>query len=294
MNKILLTGADGLLGRQFAVNCLRMGWEVTGLVKSIPEKPLSGINYKRIDLAGTWSSQYLPPKVDVVVHLAQSEHYRDFPASAINIFRVNVSSTAELLDYARQAGAKKFIYASSGSVYKNNGLKLSENSPLLSPGEADYYSGSKISSEYLVRNYSELFAVVVVRIFFMYGSGQNRNMLIPRLMDNIASGRTLLLQGKDGIRINPIHVKDASAALMASVISSSGGTFNLAGPEIHSFREICELMGKYLNCRPVFEHLQGEPTDLIGDNSVMCKQLFRPELRLADSLEDIGLQNITG
>ena len=61
---------------------------------------------------------HLPSHIDGVLHLAQSHAYRDFPAGAVDMFRVNVASTASLLEYARRAGASRFYLASTGSVYE--------------------------------------------------------------------------------------------------------------------------------------------------------------------------------
>ena len=41
----------------------------------------------------------------------------------------------------------------------------------------------------------------------MYGVGQNRSMLIPRLFDNVKNSQPIQISGKDGIKINPINVK---------------------------------------------------------------------------------------
>jgi len=78
-----------------------------------------------------------------------------------------------------------------------------------------YYLGSKASSEILVQSYSKEMFVGIIRPFFMYGIGEKRNMLLPRLYDRIDNGEKIYLQGKDGIKINPVHVLDAVSAVRA-------------------------------------------------------------------------------
>jgi nucleoside-diphosphate-sugar epimerase len=246
--------------------------------------------YHFIDLAGDWSVNQLPAKVDAVIHLAQSSHFREFPDQALDVFRVNIQSTALLLDYARNAGATHFIYTSTGGVYGKGAKAFSENSPIVSPGQLGYYFGSKMCGEILAQSYVSNMHIVILRPFFIFGPGQNRSMLIPRLMDNVADGRTISLQGAEGIRINPIHARDAAAAINRALSLEQSATFNIAGPDVLSIREICEGMGRYLGRDPVFQFQHGEPQDLIGDNAAMCAQLVAPKRRLLECLVDVNLK----
>jgi len=95
------------------------------------------------------------------------------------------------------------------------------------------------------------------------------------------------LQGENGIHINPIHVEDAAAAVVASLTLEKSGIFNLAGPDILSIRTICESMGKYLKKKPNFKVLPGYQKDLIGDISNMKQKLILPKANLLDSFPEI-------
>lgn len=283
---VLITGADGLLGRKL-LELLAQTWNVEALVHKLPLNLTQGVNYAAVDFSGDWCLEDLPLRVDAIIHLAQSAKFRDFPVSALDVFKVNVESTAKLLDYCRVVGAKKFVYASSGGIYGNGDQAFKENAPIVPLGQLGYYLGSKTCGEILVQSYASLFQVVVVRPFFMYGSTQNRTMLIPRLLDLVASGCPIGLQGNNGIRINPIHVNDASAAVVAALALNESATFNIAGPDVMSIREICEGMGEFLGKAPVFQALPGQPHDLIADISVMQKCLHNPKYRLLDVVSEL-------
>jgi nucleoside-diphosphate-sugar epimerase len=54
-----------------------------------------------MDLSSAWSEDKLPSSCDVIIHLAQSPHFRDFPNSALDVFKINIESPARLLDYAK-------------------------------------------------------------------------------------------------------------------------------------------------------------------------------------------------
>ena len=287
MKKILLTGANGLLGRSICRSLSQQGQHVYALTRVLQPDPLPGITYCPVDLSATWCDDALPSAVDAVVHLAQSAKFRDFPESAADIFRVNIESTSRLLDYAKRISARQFIYASSGGVYGNGATAFDENSPIVPPGQLGYYLGSKMCGEILVQSYAAVMKVVVLRPFFIYGPGQNRSMLIPRLMDNIIAGRKISLSGEHGIRINPIHVEDATASVVAALEISASATFNIAGPDVMSIREICEGMGRHVGKTPVFQHQCDTSNDLIADITAMRAMLTPPQLRLLENLGDI-------
>jgi UDP-glucose 4-epimerase len=288
---ILITGADGLLGRSLTHRLSQLGFSVTGIIHSAVRQPNPTVEYRILDLSVDWSIDALPRQVDTVIHLAQSANFRDFPSKAIDVFKVNIESTARLLDYAKQAGAKQFVYASSGGVYGNGAQARKETANLIPLGQLGYYLGSKTCGEILVQSYALVFQVVVLRPFFMYGPGQNRSMLIPRLMDSVAASKRISLQGENGIRINPIHVEDASTAVAATLSLQDSATFNVAGPEVLSIRDICEGMGKFLGKEPVFELQTGQPNDLIADITAMRERLVTPKRRLLGCLGDVAKQN---
>lgn len=287
MKKILITGANGLLGRSLCDRLSQLGIRVFGVTHSPNKWQLPQVEYLTVDFASEWSETVLPVQVDTVIHLAQSAKFREFPDSALDVFKVNIESTARLLDYAKRAGVKQFIYASSGGVYGNGTQAFNENEPIIPPGQLGYYLGSKTCGEILVHSYASVFQVVVLRPFFIYGPNQNRSMLIPRLIDDIAAGKPISLQGEQGIRINPIHVEDASAAVAAALGLKESATFNIAGPEVLPIRKICEGMGQYLGKAPDFEWKEGQANDLIADISAMCELLRSPQKRLLECLDNI-------
>lgn len=287
----IVTGARGLLGRDVCRRLVAAGASLVGLTSQVADSTndfhVRGVKYQSVDFNSCWSEHELPSRADFIIHLAQSAQFRDFPGSALDVFRVNVESTARLLDYGRQVGIKKFIYASSGGVYGNGSQAFKENAPVIPPVQLGYYLGSKASGEILVQSYASVFQVTIVRPFFIYGPGQNRSMLIPRLFDSVASGTPVSLQGNDGIRINPVHVRDASAAVGAALSTNESAVFNIAGPEILSIREICEGMGKYMGSRPNFLFQPDKANDLVADISAMRSLLMEPKRRLLASLSDV-------
>lgn len=284
--KVLVTGADGLLGRK-AIEFLRDEYHVYGLVRSIPPISVEGVEYRAIDLSKEWFDHQLPDDLHSIVHLAQSSHFREFPDKAIDIFQVNINSTARLLDFANRKRIKKFVFASSGGIYGSSDFAFKENSPVVAHGQLGYYLGSKLCGEILAQNYSQSMDVAILRIFFMYGRGQRSGMLIPRLINNVRHGIEINLQGGSGIRINPVHVSDGVRALKAALSLAGSHTINIAGPETLSLKEIGGIIGRRLGRAPIFKVADVQPTNLLGNIEAMQRLLHTPLISFENGLEEM-------
>jgi UDP-glucose 4-epimerase len=286
VKSILITGSNGLIGHEL-VNNLKNEHEVYAISRSMKGN-VDGIEYINVNFSENWSEEILPKQIDVIYHLAQSEHFREFPSKSLEIFNVNTSSTLKLLEYGRKAQCKQFIYASSGGVYGNAEKGFVEDEPLVNKGNLGFYLSTKFCSELLVENYNSFFDIVITRFFFVYGERQDKSMLIPRLIENIKNGNEISLQGNEGIKINPIYVTDASNALSQMIALSKGNyKFNIGGNEILSLREICETIGELIGKAPKFKILKEEPKNLIGDISKMKEMLTTPVTSINSGLSSL-------
>lgn len=283
--KILVTGANGLLGAE-AVRYFSVANEVHALCHRM-ENPQEGVNYHCVDFAEDWDVSMLPERIDVIFHLAQSSKFRDFPGQALDIFSVNIASTARVLDYARVAGCQKFIYASSGGIYESGAALIDENSPIAPHGRLGYYLASKLSGELLVRNYAGIMDVSVLRLFFMYGRAQRRSMLLPRLVDNVRAGNPIQLQGDEGLVINPVHVSDVVSALECIIRQPGSSTFNIAGLEAVSLKQLALQISTKVGVRPVFDYAPGADARLVADISALCALGWAPKVGLLEGLEEL-------
>ena len=275
-----------MLGRSVCKSLISNKVNVYAIVHNNSFKSLKNVNYINIDLTSLNSETNLPREIDCIIHLAQSSNFRKFPELSQDIFNVNVASTSFLLDYAHKVGARKFFYASSGGVYGKNKNPFKENDSINK--NDGFYLNSKVCGEILVNSYSTLLQTSIFRPFFIYGKGQDRYMLIPRIFDSVKTQKPILIEGDKGIRINPIHVEDASSAILATLDKELNGVFNIAGPDVLSIHEIANLMGEFLNRKPYFKYSNNAPKDLIGDIEFMKKKLVSPKRNLKDYLEDIN------
>ena len=281
-----MVGASGLIGGALVAR-LAAGMAVHGVSRS---QVLTHANFSwhAADLTRPLPRQVLPEKIDAVVYLAQSEFFRNFPERARDIFEVNTAQLLRVLDYAREAGSKRFVFASSGGVYGVGAQQFSENAQISATGELGFYLSTKLCSEILVQNYAGFFSTSILRFFFVYGAGQRRSMLIPRLVDNIRAGKPIELRGEQGIVINPTHVSDATAAIERALELDGAHTINVGGPDALSLRQIGELIGQAVGRAPVFEVKPADgPADVVGGIEKMSRLLCAPQVHFTKGLRSV-------
>jgi len=280
--RVLITGAAGFIGSHL-VERLALDHEVVALARH----PLTTANVQWIahDLTQPLPYADLPATIDTVIHLAQSQHYRDFPERAQDIYDVNIHSTFALLEYARKAGAQRFIFTSTGSVYQAKDRKdesIAENDPL---NLSNFYAASKYAAEQLIVGYRTVFHTSICRLFFVYGARQNASMLIPRLVRSVYKGDPITLQGEDGISITPTHVDDVVQAINAMLTLEGHHVINVAGGEVLTLREVGAQIGAYFGRVPVFvADTKSKPSHLIADISKMRALLGEPLVPFASGV----------
>ena len=248
MNKkrILITGATGLVGSSL-LNDLHEEYDPFALVRTKPTDYYNNVTYFEFNFEGGPLPINLPNEMDIIIHLAQSNHMRDFPSHAVDIFNVNVDFTAKLLDYGQKSGTTHFIFTSTGGIYGSSLEPCREDLAIQLPqGPLGYYFSTKYAAENLVKAYSSLMSVHILRPFFIYGKNQKNDMFIPRLIENIKKENEITLQGENGILVNPVHVSDVVKLIKAGLLINESLTINVSGPNILSIREISEIIGKQI------------------------------------------------
>ncbi len=283
--RILITGGTGFIGSRL-VTRLAGDHDVHCLVRHQPAEGVGGVRFCIQDLSAQLRPDELPERVDAVIHLAQSKHYKDFPDKADDIYRINVASTFNLLEYARGAGAKQFLYASTGGVYGTSYDRFVETDKV---DPINFYLSTKCSAELLIANYKTFFNTVVVRPFFPYGKGQSRAMLVPRLVHSVLAGEPILLRGEQGLHINPLYVEDAADALVQALTLDDSYLINLAGPRVLSLAEIGRTIGDLLGVEPVFDvaECEGGASHLVGDITTMERLLGAPRVDFAEGAVEV-------
>jgi nucleoside-diphosphate-sugar epimerase len=271
--RILVTGASGYVGSVLVPHLLREGHQVVawGGPRWSPPYRHAHLEAGPIDLGGPLVLGEEIGRLDAVIWLAQGAGYRDVPAQAVPLVAVNVLGLTRTLDLARRAGARTFVFASTGNVYAPSFQPLDEDAPV---EPADFYAWTKLSAEQLLQLYRPWLTVKVVRIFGIYGPGQQQK-LVPNLLARIGANQAIQIESIDpaardeGLRWTPCHVRDA-ATVLARLLHEPPDhcTLNLAGPETVSVAQLARLAGRLLARSARLDYApQSRKRDLIADTT---------------------------
>jgi UDP-glucose 4-epimerase len=174
--RVLVTGIAGFIGSSLARTLLRKGYDVvgvddlsTGYLENIP----SGADFYELDVNSILDNVGAVGSVDFICHLAgQSSGEISFEDPAGDLRR-NACSTLSLIGYGLKVQAKKILYASSMSVYGSYSSPIKESPEDFQLQPLSCYGVSKLASEQYLRIFSGKIPFVSLRMFNVYGSGQD-------------------------------------------------------------------------------------------------------------------------
>jgi UDP-glucose 4-epimerase len=257
--RILITGGTGFIGSALGRRLTAAGHELFSICR--PGASASFGETVVWDATIPAGMSKFPEAVEVVMHLAQSRSYRQFPADSREMFDVNIGMTMALLRWAAaQSSVRQFCLVSSGAVYEPFTTSLQEDAALAPRG---FLGASKLASEIIALPFAGLFKLGVLRLFFPYGPGQ-RDRLIPDLIQRVRSGEAIQLTADgNGMRFAPTFVEDVADVCLASIDSSWTGTVNVATPEVLSIRRVAELIGQQLGVEPRLKKVDRMPVDVV-------------------------------
>ena len=172
--KILITGVAGFIGSYISKRFLEEGYYVygiddlsTGKISNIPKK-VDFINY---DLSKKNLSKKIDKKIQYILHLAGQSSGEISFENPMDDLKKNTISTLNLINCSKNLKLKKFLYASSMSVYGDHRIQpVKENFELI-PNSC--YGISKIASEKYLNVFKNKVPYLNMRMFNVYGPGQN-------------------------------------------------------------------------------------------------------------------------
>ncbi len=202
MTTVLVTGADGFIGRTLCRRLVAAGCAVRGAVRAGPEaaserlKEVSLVAVGDIGPVTDWSSAL--EGVDVVIHCAARAHVTvETAADAVEAYRrVNVNGSRRLAEQAANRGVRRFVLLSSigvNGVLSTGTRRFSFDDP---PDPREDYARSKLEAEQALLQVSAShlgLETVIIRPPLVYGPRVKGNMY--RLLGLVRRGTPLPLGG---------------------------------------------------------------------------------------------------
>jgi nucleoside-diphosphate-sugar epimerase len=233
--RALVTGASGFIGRALVPRLARDGHFVRGLVRRA-EAAAAGAENVVGDLLDRPSLDRACEGMEAVVHLACATGV----ARESRVRAVNVEGTRALLEAARRAGVRRFVFVSSVSAVRRR----------MGP-----YGRTKREGEKLVAA-SEL-EWVVLRPSLVYGAGELG--LFARLAHSIRSLPVVPVIGDGRIALDPLDVADLCEVIAQCLERGDvvGKSYDLLGPERLTFDELLRSLAASVGVRPRLLHVPG-------------------------------------
>lgn len=272
MMRVLVTGAAGFIGSSIVDRLLAAGHEVVGLDIFVPyyPRPLKERNlasarrhqrftFHELDLRHDDLAPALNGVEAVIHEAAMAGLMRSW--SDIDLYAgCNVVGTQRLLDAASNAGVRRFVHASTSSVYGQSAVG-DERMPLepVSP-----YGVTKLAAEHLVRANAPhaSFEVVVLRYFSIYGPRQRPDMAYNIFARSMAEGRPITIFGDGRQSRSNTYIDDCvEGTIRALEHAPDGGIFNIGGGQIITLIDAIGLIADALGVRPVIEYRAARPGD---------------------------------
>ncbi len=305
MKKILITGGAGFIGSNFAtIN--QDKYEITCLDNFFlgDEKNLANANVKFVkgDACKTEDLEKCGKNFDAVIHLAGTSSAPMFMDDGFaEGYRNSVESFAKTIEFARKSGAKKFLYASTSSLYGNNPLPLLESDSLSDP--LNHYSVTKKVYEDTSKCYHKVYPEMDIFGFrFMSVFGKNEESkgkyanIISQFLWDMVRDREIVIYG-DGEQFRDFtNVADIVQALTLAIETPENfgnKIYNVGRGESMSLNEIVttlqKVIGKEAKVKyienPVKEgYIKGQHADITKISNELG---FSPKVSLIDGITEI-------
>lgn len=247
--RVVVTGASGYIGSGL-VRHLEGREEVERIVAIDVRPPTpsfgSGTQFVRADVAQSMGEMFAHHEVGAVVHLAfVLRPGRDREA----VRRVNVGGTRNVLEACKRADVKRVVYLSSATVYgahADNPPMLTEESPVR-PIRGHQYGEDKAQAESLVSEFAEGRPEVTATV--LRGCpvlGPNANNFVSQ---SLSRSFLVAVAGHDPL-MQLVHEDDMTEVLTRCTLSDMPGTYNVAGDEPITWREVAAVLGQTMVTLP--------------------------------------------
>ena len=291
---ILVTGVAGFIGSNLAKHLLDTGYSVIGvdnLSAGTLENVDQRVNFEQLDIRDT-EIHLLFKGVDAVFHLAAKNCLPECMKHPVEAASVNVVGTANVLEAARKAHVRKFVYADTSAEYEGITDFPTKEDPVSPIG---IYASCKNGGAALCNSYNRLYGmnVTTLRYFNVYGPAQDWRRIVPPVMSSfilkMLQGERPAIYGTGEKRRDFIYVDDINDFHLLTLRDSrtDGKVFNMGYGKNFSVSEIYTLIEEQLktglraNYKPA---LPGEAEITLADISAAKALGWTPRIDIREGL----------
>lgn len=259
---LLISGGTGFIG-QFIINVIKYrnsrygdGVKVISLSRNAREDE-DGVKYVSCDVTDKID---LPFKADFVLHLASNTHPKQYAADPVGTITTNVLGCINLLEYARENGAR-FLLASSVEIYgEGNGEEITEEYC----GYIDCntaragYNEAKRVCESLCQSYRSQYGTecVIARLARCFGADKkDDSKAVAQFIKKALNGESVVLKSYGKQRFSYCYVADAASGILKVLTDGKDGeAYNVSDDdEGKNLGNYAELIAGYAATNVIFD-----------------------------------------
>ena len=257
MGNYLVTGAAGFIGSRTSEMLIQDGHTVVGVdnlneaydlrMKEYRLKKLQamgGFDFRKLDISDkSLLDRFKEDKFDGVINLAAWAGVRNSVKNPWVYVETNTTGTLNMLELCRQTGTKKFIVASTSSIY-------GEDPPYPTPESASSseplqpYAASKKGAEAMAHAYHHLYDidVTVLRFFTVYGPAGRPDLSIFRFVQWVSEGRPVRVNGDGEQSRGFTYIDDIARGVILALKPVGFEIINLGGHEVITINNLIKLV----------------------------------------------------
>lgn len=296
--KVLITGAAGFIGSHMVDRFLSEGIKVVAIDKfaeGIGQHRLNKYNSRLITIKADIAKEiqikdsYFKD-VDWVFHLAGKSDIAPSISSPLNYHLVNVTGTINILEAARRANVKKFIYPASSSCYGIPDIYPTAEIAPIKPQNP--YALTKYLGEVYTLHYGQVYKlpVIVLRLFNVYGPKVRKygsyGPVVSIFMKQKQSGKSLTIVGDGEQTRDFTYISDViDVFTLAAKSNITHEVFNVGNDRTYSINKLVNLIG---GDKAYIPKRSWEQSRSFADISKIKKKLgWRPKVSLEEGIKKI-------
>lgn len=302
-NRVVVTGAAGFIGSNLVDSFLAQGLEVVGIDNfrtgriEFLETALRNPKFKLVkrDLFLDAPISDVIVGADAIFHLAANADVRFGADNPSRDLEQNTIVTQRVLEAARVAGVKKFLFSSTGSVYGEAELvPTPESAPF--PVQTSLYGASKLACEGIISAYAETFGmqVWIYRFVSILGPRYTHGHVYDFYLQLMQHPNELTVLGDGHQKKSYLHVSDCIEAIHTSIREPSKlvNIFNLGIDGYCEVRDSIRWITDQMNLDPKIEFGIGAK-GWVGDNPLIHLDVtkiqslgWKPQFSIEDGIRD--------
>jgi UDP-glucuronate 4-epimerase len=282
MAHYLVTGVAGFIGARTAELLLQDGHTVAG-VDNINDAydprmkeyrlqrllALPGFTFHKLDVSDkSIIERFKNEKFDAVINLAARAGVRYSVENPWVFVETNMIGTLNMLELCRHSGTRKFVVASTSSIY-------GEDPPYPTPESASSsqplqpYAASKKGAEAMCHAYHHLYGidVSILRYFTVYGPAGRPDLAHLRFVQWISEGRPVRVNGDGNQSRGFTYIDDIARGTILALKPLGFEIINLGGHEVIAINDLIRIMEEVIGKKAVVQYGPANPADMLTNQA---------------------------